>query len=132
MTKIMLIRHAEPVVAKHTPARNWVLSDAGKTAAAALGTRLKGLGLVKLASSSEPKALQTAQIIADQLDISVEVDPREHERAAVGFLNRTDFETRIAAFLATPAISPSVKSRRIPCMLASPRRLTTQRPRMAA
>lgn len=105
MTKIMLIRHAEPAIVKNTPAKSWVLTDAGKNAASALGTRLSGLGLAKLASSSEPKALQTAQIIANRLDIQVDADPRlrEHERASVGFLDQADFETGIASIFSNPS-----------------------------
>lgn len=101
----MLIRHAAPGIEPGAPATTWVLSNAGQQAAAALGNKLVGFGAAKLVSSSEPKALQTAQIIADRLAIPVEADYRlrEHERASVGFLDRADFEAGIASIFDNPS-----------------------------
>ena len=82
----------------------WVLSDDGREAAAALASKLLRFEFAALFSSPEPKALQTAQIIADRTGSQVHTDIRlrEHERSAVGFLERESFEARIASIFDRP------------------------------
>jgi broad specificity phosphatase PhoE len=104
LTTIVLIRHAEPNVEKGAASSGWVLSDEGREAAAALASKLLRFEFTELFSSPEPKALQTAQIIADRTGSQIHTDIRlrEHERSAVGFLDRDRFEARIASIFDRP------------------------------
>ncbi len=87
-----------------TPSNGWILSDVGRKAAAALASRLLGFGFAELISSPEPKAVQTAQIIADRMGSQIHTDARlrEHERSSIGFLEKDRFEAGIASIFAKP------------------------------
>jgi len=84
---ITYVRHAMPVVAEAVPPSSWHLDDLGRSAARALADRLEiGAGIGALVSSTEPKALETAEAIAERWSIDVVEDPRlrEAERPWVG------------------------------------------------
>jgi 2,3-bisphosphoglycerate-dependent phosphoglycerate mutase len=83
-----------------------MLSDAGHKAAQSLASRLVSFGFAEILSSPEPKAMQTAQIIADRNGGQVHIDDRlrEHERSSVGFLERSNFEARIASVFEKPDV----------------------------
>jgi broad specificity phosphatase PhoE len=62
MTRVVFIRHAEPLVAIGTPGAQWPLTNEGKGAARLLGERVVGRSPVALVwASPERKALQTAE-----------------------------------------------------------------------
>jgi broad specificity phosphatase PhoE len=105
MGRIILVRHSIPAIDPDGPACNWVLSPEGVTAAAVLAGRLDGLNLTRIVSSDEPKARQTAEILARarQWDLDLDTDLREHDRNAVGYLPREDFEAGIARLFVSPA-----------------------------
>jgi len=104
MTKMIFIRHSTPLIDPAMPARDWVLSAEGHVAAAALADRLVRHGIGTVVSSDEPKARQTAEAIASTLRVPLALDRdlREHERANVGYLQRSEFEAGIASFFAQP------------------------------
>ncbi|MBN9333926.1 histidine phosphatase family protein [Devosia sp.] len=104
MKTIVLIRHAAPTVVEDAASNGWVLSDGGRKAAMALASRLLGFGFAELLSSPEPKAMQTAQILADRIGSQTHIDVRlrEHDRRSVGFLEREIFEARIASIFDRP------------------------------
>jgi broad specificity phosphatase PhoE len=61
MTRVVLIRHAEPLVEIGTPGAQWPLTNEGKSAARVLGERVAGRSPVALVwASPELKACETA------------------------------------------------------------------------
>ena len=64
MAKLILIKHASPQVETAVPSHEWKLSPAGREKAAALAERLRPDAPGAIVSSVEPKAIETARIIA--------------------------------------------------------------------
>jgi broad specificity phosphatase PhoE len=104
MGRIILVRHSIPAIDPDRPACHWILSPEGVTAAEDLADRLGGFDLTRIVSSDEPKARQTAEIIARAHHWGLDLDPdlREQDRGAVGYLPRADFEAGIARVFASP------------------------------
>lgn len=104
MDRLIFIRHSIPAVDPERPAREWMLSPEGREEAEALAARLATLGIERIVSSTEAKARQTAEVIAQRLalPLAFDHDLREHDRTTAPFLPRHEFEVRIAAFFATP------------------------------
>jgi broad specificity phosphatase PhoE len=101
---LILVRHAAPVIDEAAPPPTWRLSAAGRDAALALAGRLAGFAPTAAVSSQEPKALETAQVIAARLGLAVATDPglAEHHRPNLPFGSRADFEAGMAGFFASP------------------------------
>ncbi len=106
MTKarLILIKHALPQIDPDVPSALWVLGEEGRAAAAEMGRRLAGLGARAVISSTEPKAVETGQIIARELGLpcSADEDFGETKRETVGFLPREAFDAGICKFFAEP------------------------------
>jgi 2,3-bisphosphoglycerate-dependent phosphoglycerate mutase len=102
MARLIFVRHSIPAVDPATPATEWTLSAEGISAAQTLAARLPALAAV--VSSDEPKAAQTAQLIAayHRLPFALDADLREHVRASAGFLPRDVFADSIASVFANP------------------------------
>lgn len=79
---MLLIKHSEPVVDLGITPANWGLSDRGKQRAGLLAAYLADRKINALYSSSEVKAVQTAEIVASSTGLSINVvhDLREHDR----------------------------------------------------
>lgn len=80
--RIVLVRHAQPVLRADVPAPGWELSAEGRTAVALLAADPVFDGVRAVVSSPEPKALATAEPIAARLGLEVQDDAglRETER----------------------------------------------------
>lgn len=104
MSVLVLVKHSLPVVDPDVPAREWRLSDEGRIRSRILGEELGGYELDLVVSSTEPKAVETAEIAAGALDVPIEivVGLHEHERANVGFLKSERFERSIERFFSRP------------------------------
>jgi len=102
---LILVRHGRPLIDPDAPPTTWPLCPDGREAVAKLATQLAQYAPSAVASSPEPKALETAQIIADQLGLKVEVDAglHEHKRPALAFGTEEAFRARIAQVFAEPA-----------------------------
>ena len=103
--RLLLIRHSVPAVDPAVPAPEWRLTDEGRERAAAFAARLRALDVRFIASSREPKAAETAEILAEQLGVpwAVEEGLHEHERTRVPFLHDMgEWYRRAAEFLARP------------------------------
>jgi broad specificity phosphatase PhoE len=103
--RLLLIRHSVPAVDPTVPAADWRLNDEGRARAAAFADRLRALDLRFIASSREPKASETASILAEQLRLpwTVEDGLHEHERTRVPFFHdMNEWYRRAAEFLARP------------------------------
>jgi len=107
---LILVRHAAPEQRPEASPPEWGLSDAGRAAAAALAGKLLGLAPAPAAvwASSEPKAVETAQIIARPLGLAVRRDAAfdEHRRERWPFeADPAAFRDRVSRVLSDPAAS---------------------------
>ena len=104
MPKLILVRHSEPAMEASVPANQWRLSEEGRLRCYPLAQRLAEHQPHAIISSVEPKAHETAQIVADALDLPCEVAEglHEHDRSNVGMLAKEEFETKVAGLFARP------------------------------
>lgn len=102
--QLILVKHSLPEIKKDLPAREWSLSEEGKVRAERLADMLKMHQLNFLAASKEPKAMETAQIIAARcgVDLRVLEGLHEHERSSVPYLSKLEFETAVRKFFERP------------------------------
>lgn len=82
---LLLARHSVPLVSEDVDYRQWPLTDDGVLLAARAADYVAGFKPMRLVAGDERKAVQTAQIIAKRLGLSVELEPglREHDRIGV-------------------------------------------------
>ena len=101
---VALIRHAEPSVDTGVPASDWRLCPEGVESCAKLAADLRAFLPASLMSSTEPKAIETAEVISVSLnlDVSTRDALREHKRPGE-FLSSAKFESKIRTFFANPA-----------------------------
>jgi broad specificity phosphatase PhoE len=101
---LIFLRHSLPVIDPAVPAREWHLSADGRQRCRLLAARLVSYKPQKIISSLEPKALETAQIIAETLQMQFESAEglHEHERRREEHTSREVFEASIRAFFAQP------------------------------
>lgn len=100
MRKIILIKHARPLVQEDVPSHDWGLSEEGRSAANRLAEELKEFEPSIVLSSEEPKAAQTAQILCDVLDKPLKLEPglAEHDRENVPMMASREFISLMALF----------------------------------
>jgi broad specificity phosphatase PhoE len=104
MRQLILVKHAAPEIEPSVPAREWRLSEAGRQRCTVLAARLARWRPTRLVASREPKAAETAALVADRLQVPWEMadDLHEHERSAAGFLGPTAWQATMAALFAQP------------------------------
>lgn len=74
-----MIRHAPPLRDGGRPPAEWDLDPDGIGAILGLADALKALGLQRLVTSNEHKAVQTGSVLGDLLDLPTSSDPRLNE-----------------------------------------------------
>lgn len=101
---MLLVRHSVPAPEPSVPSEEWRLSEEGRTLCEALAGQVGAYDPRRLLSSPEPKALETAELIAPALGLEVEVeqDLRETARRTVGWLEQDDLTERIRELFAKP------------------------------
>ena len=104
MAKLLLIKHARPEVDPTVASEEWRLGAEGRDGAKRLADRLESYRFARLYSSVEPKALETAQIIARSRDLSVceHPDLHEHDRRNVPHMASREFISMVALFFSQP------------------------------
>lgn len=105
MRKLILVRHSLPEISRGLPPDQWHLSEHGRELCKILAARIATLGPDLIISSKQPKALETAQMIADFLDKRLKTADGLHEvdwRANVGFLEREKYKRTIANLFQNP------------------------------
>ncbi|HEX3273047.1 MAG TPA: histidine phosphatase family protein [Ktedonobacterales bacterium] len=102
--RLLLIRHAAPLVLQDAPAREWPLSDEGRLACEEFAERLVKYRMTAVLSSAEMKARETAAILAARLGLAPGVDAglNEHRRENVPYLGRSVFEAAIRQLFVEP------------------------------
>ena len=105
MTKyLILVKHSVPHIDAERPANTWKLSEEGRLRAHRLAELLESYEPEVIVSSAEPKAKQTADILAVhfQLPIQTHPDLHEHDRSHVPFLPHDAFQSSIREFFQKP------------------------------
>jgi broad specificity phosphatase PhoE len=104
MKHLILVKHSLPSILEDIPAREWILSEIGKTRAQELAERLAPYQPEIIVSSIEPKAIQTAEIVAHSLNLNMTVveNLHEHDRGNIGYLSQDAFQTAIRKFFDVP------------------------------
>lgn len=77
--KLVLVKHARPVLDPARPARDWTLGPDGEVQAAAVAKRLGEFLPFDLVASPEPKASRTAAIVAGMFGLTPRVVAGLHE-----------------------------------------------------
>ena len=100
MAQIALIKHSAVVPEAATPPKLWPLSDDGRRLCRPLANALRMHRLDLLVSSEEPKAIETAELVAARLRIETKPAPGldEHRRPYLP----DNFEETMARFFAQP------------------------------
>jgi len=101
---LILVKHSLPAIVGNLPAREWKLSEVGKERAIRLANQLYDYQPDVIISSVEPKAIKTAEIIADQLALAFYVVEglHEHDRSHVAFLSKDEFQNAVHEFFSKP------------------------------
>jgi len=101
---LILVRHGRPAIDPDTPSTTWPLCPEGRDAVEALAERIAPYRPVAIATSPEPKARETADILAVRMGLTVDVDPglHEHKRRHLSFGTEADFRNKIARIFASP------------------------------
>ena len=104
MRKIYLIKHAAPLVHPGIPTDQWPISRGGKGKARELADQLATAEIVAVACSPEPKAEQTAQILASTLGVESQSFPglHEHERRKVPVMATPEYISAMAQVFLHP------------------------------
>ncbi len=104
VSKLILVKHSLPVIDLNLPPNRWILSQEGRNRCTRLAQQLAPYRPEEVFSSDEPKALRTAQIIADILGIAYQTvnDLHEHERPKPGLLSAGEFEQQVNALFTYP------------------------------
>jgi len=104
MRRLILIRHSLPDVQRDIPAAQWHLSPEGVSRARAFSRGLHIERADRVFTSIEPKATETAGIVAEQWGLVAEVVPglHEHERPEAQWMSREAFERKIRDLFARP------------------------------
>jgi broad specificity phosphatase PhoE len=106
-TLVRYLTHPQVAIDPTIPVPRWGLSALGRRRVTALGASGWLAGTAEIISSGERKAIETAEILASALGLSVEIREAMHEndRSATGFLPPDEFETVADTFFADPNIS---------------------------
>jgi broad specificity phosphatase PhoE len=106
MARLVLIKHAPPQIDDGVASHRWVLSEAGRERCDWLASRLADQGVTQLYASLEPKALETAALVAVRLGLDVRPrrDLHENDRTGLGFLPMDELRARIARFFEEPSV----------------------------
>ncbi|MBF4615722.1 histidine phosphatase family protein [Curtobacterium sp. VKM Ac-1376] len=98
------LTHAEVVVDPAVAIESWGLSPEGRARAARAAAVAWDAGTRRIVSSTERKAVETADVLADAVGVPADRDPLlgEIDRSATGYLPPTVFESVVDAFFAEP------------------------------
>lgn len=105
MSHLILVKHSLPEIDPETDACEWQLSNKGRKRCTLLADQLAPHQPTRFFSSGEPKAVQTAEIIAAKFNCSntVVAGLHEHDRRNTPYLaHKQDFEAAVAAFFDKP------------------------------
>jgi len=101
---LILVKHSVPEMETDHPANTWKLSMEGQVRARRLAEELARFEPEVIASSNEPKAKETAEIVAHLLKLEVQILPdlQEHDRSNIPYLSHDAFQASIDNFFQKP------------------------------
>jgi broad specificity phosphatase PhoE len=101
---LILVKHSMPEIDPDQPAHTWRLSEEGRFRAQRLADELENFAPDVLVSSTEPKARETAEIVAARLQLELQEveDLHEHDRSNVPFLPYDTFQVSLREFFQQP------------------------------
>ena len=104
---VRYLTHPQVNIDPAVPVPSWGLSAVGRRRTEELANTTWLLGTTQIISSGERKAIETAEIIAGNLNVRVEMREAMHEndRSATGFLTPDKFEALADRFFAQPNVS---------------------------
>jgi len=105
MAKLILVKHAPVRIDPGVISHRWVLSKEGRRRCDWLAEELQLRGVSRLYASLEPKALETAALVAVRLGLALEPRPNLHEndRSGLGFQSAVELRRRLREFFERPA-----------------------------
>ena len=103
---LILVKHSLPEIIEGLPANKWQLSKEGQARAQRLAEQLNHYQPEIIVSSNEPKAAETAEIIArkHQLEVQIIDDLHEHDRGNETYLSKDEFHASIREFFQKPDV----------------------------
>ena len=104
MPKLILIKHAHSQMTPGVPPEQWGLSDQGRERCGALAARLSAHTPDLIFSSEERKALQTAELLSNELKRPWQAvaGVQEHDRGNVPVMATKDFISAMAQVFRRP------------------------------
>ena len=102
--KLILVKHAPPEVVPDVPSDRWTLSEKGRALCGPLAERLAAHAPSVIVSSEEPKAAETARLVAERLGAPWRTAPglQEHDRSNVPHLRSGEFISMVELFFRKP------------------------------
>ncbi len=99
-----MVKHSLPDIQVAADPHRWRLSEDGRRRCSPLADQLRPFLPATLASSSEPKAVETAALIGERLQLPISTDPdlREHQRTRDDGLDDDAYPAAIARLFALP------------------------------
>ncbi len=104
MSRLILVRHAQPIIDPDSPSERWVLAPEGRAATVELGQALKPYAPRAILCGDEPKMTGTADALAEVLAVAVtrSAGLSEHARRTTKFADKAVFEAAIGALFERP------------------------------
>lgn len=104
MGRALYITHPQVVIDPAVPTPRWGLSDRGRERAQAFAARNILSANAAIFSSTEAKAMELAEIVADPIGVPVTFDEAmgENDRSATGYMEPQRFEATADRFFAHP------------------------------
>ncbi len=102
---LILVRHGRPAIDPDTPPTTWSLCPDGREGCRRLAQRIEAYAPTAVVASPEPKARETAEVLAARLGLAVAVDEglHEHKRHHLSFGTEEAFRQRIAQVFERPS-----------------------------
>jgi broad specificity phosphatase PhoE len=104
---VRYLTHPQVRIDPTVPVPSWSLNSVGRARTEAIRNEAWLVNTAQIVSSGERKAIETAEIIANELGITVEIREAMHEndRSATGFLEPDEFEAVADQFFSLPLAS---------------------------
>ena len=103
--KLILIKHAAPLVVPGTPPERWKLSDRGRESIPALADAIRPHAPTVVVSSEEPKAKETAELLVKALGgvpVETAAGLHEHDRSNVPHMRSGEFISHVELLFRKP------------------------------
>ena len=105
MQRLLLVRHAAPLIDPPTPSSEWVLSPQGEEATRRFAQSLAAPPDSAIYSSAETKAVQTAAVLAEEWGLQVRVEDDLHEVEGRSWANSpAEYEEAVSRYLRGEAV----------------------------